>query len=105
MACLDFSRGANRPAATRASGLGRLASTSSFTIDAVEPGDGLTLREGACTVVMMLEGSGDITCCQGDYDTVSLSKGGTVVVPAACAQTARLRGGAGARALLVRLGM
>jgi mannose-6-phosphate isomerase len=103
MRCIDFKGG--HTAAPKASGTGRLATTAYYTIDRVDPGEaGARLAEEACTVLMATAGAGELVCADGCFEPVPIPAGATVLLPAACAGAASVRGDAGFSVLVVRIG-
>lgn len=102
--CMSFGGSGGIESAPRARGLGRLATTPYYTIDAAEPGDGMGLTVGACCVLMVLAGEAEVACCRGGFEKVIAPKGRTVVVPAACAESALVRGSGDGRVLVVKIG-
>ncbi|MAY73735.1 MAG: mannose-6-phosphate isomerase [Phycisphaerae bacterium] len=98
--CVDYSASVHDT--PKGSGVGRVADTSYYTIDRVEPGAGAALPEGCCVVVMAIEGEGELT---GAGDPVPLPRGRTALVPAVCAGAVTLRGDDSFAALVVRIGV
>ncbi len=75
------------------SGKARVLATDFFEICRVNvaPGDERpTTRGRACTVIMVLDGAGDLSSDEGDFPATRLRKGETVLIPACHSESAQL---------------
>lgn len=98
VACIDFAGGEAAPVVDASAG-GRAAWTSHYCIDAVHGETGFDA--GRMAILMVTGGAGVVT---GAGDDVPVEAGTTVLIPAACAETARLEGSGALRSLVIGLG-
>jgi mannose-6-phosphate isomerase len=75
------------------SGNARVLATDYFEICRVNvaPGDERSTTRGrACTIIMVLDGAGDLSSDEGDFPAMRLRKGETVLIPACHSESAQL---------------
>lgn len=107
LACADFGPA---PAATRlpeGKDQARLVRTEFFNIEEVRPNFGKVLGIGdgtSCVVIMALQGAATIRAAANTFEPVEVSKGQTILVPAAIAGAAEIKAGDDFRALIVSMG-
>jgi mannose-6-phosphate isomerase len=90
LACASL---APAPPAINMSADARVLSTEFFEICRVNvaPGDERpTTRGRACTIIMVLDGAGDLSSDEGDFPATRLRKGETLLIPACHSETAQL---------------
>ncbi|GAB4382989.1 MAG: class I mannose-6-phosphate isomerase [Phycisphaerales bacterium] len=102
--CITFGAAPPPPAksAKRAEPVSRLAQTEFYTIDEVRPdGEAHALEGDSCVAIMGIAGAGAITA--PGCESVALSAGTTLLVPAACVPQAVIRGNEHLRFLKIGL--
>lgn len=94
--CIDFGPA---PAPVQM-GKGETLRTEFFEVFQPEPGRGVRLKDARCSIVMVLQGDGQIT---GVADDVPAAAGDTVLVPAAVALGCGFEPAGGAKVLIARI--
>lgn len=104
MECIAWSRAPGGTRRREGERRARLVTTEYFCVDEVKGGGSLREFEGTCVLLIVLEGNGQVVCAGASPAGVMLTKGATVLVPAACVHGGMVRDLGGLKYLLARVG-